>query len=163
MRDAIANGIMRHSTHRSARVEPIPLITINTRKLVLADPVKTRIGVGNMFIDHAAGLPLRSRVQSAPPAARHPVFYPQSASAWDDVARVRDTPVLRQQPWRGVDAPVRLPMRSGVLALLGMIALIAAFAGVLASVYLAGRSATAVHPESATPDHATPVVPAPSR
>jgi hypothetical protein len=136
---------MRHysSSPSFTPMKPIPLVSIDTRKHLLPDPVRTRLGVGEAFIDHAAGMPLRVR-RSAPPVA--PVMAsmasyapPGSANVWDERENVHDPNLLRQ-PIFANDDPVDLPLQSRTTAYVTMVALIVALLGVVGAILMGGRS-----------------------
>jgi len=111
-------------------MQPFPLVSIETRRHVPADPKLTRVGIGEARIDHAAGLPLRMRRAA-----------PAPATDWDDQPNIHDARRIREQMY-GNDAPVDLPLRSRSSSYIVAAALFAAFIAVCVSIFFSGISAT---------------------
>ncbi|HEX4337085.1 MAG TPA: hypothetical protein VH062_14305 [Polyangiaceae bacterium] len=127
-------------------MQPFPLVSIETRRHVPADPKMTRIGVGEARIDHAAGLPLRAR-RSAPMV--------MPTADWDEQARVHDGRQLRARMY-GTDAPVSLPLKSRSTAFMVAAALLVAFIAVGVSIFFTGISATTLMTQNAPAKEAIP-------
>jgi hypothetical protein len=90
-------------------MQPFPLVSIDARRHLVADPLRTRIGIGEARIDHAAGLPLRAR-RSAPASHAAPMPAPvrqwdTPVNDWDQQPRIHDAWQLRARTY-GTDAPV---------------------------------------------------------
>jgi hypothetical protein len=136
----------------------MPVVSVDTRRQILAEPVRTRFGVGDVRMDQAAGMPLRSRRRSMPVALPVPMPARPSAvqTSWDDEPNIHDVRLLHQR-MQALEAPVDLPLRSRAKTYVTIAALIAAFIGVLVSVVLAGRSATTSGPSNgSTPSEVAP-------
>jgi hypothetical protein len=101
------------------------------------DPVRTRIGVGEAFIDHAAGMPLQARRPSLPPSADYANVHSANGFQW-------------------TEDPVDLPLRSRTKTYVIVAALIAAFIAVLVSVVWAGGSSAAAAAGARVEAPATP-------
>jgi hypothetical protein len=163
-----------------ASMGPMPVVSIDRMRHLVPKPVRTRLGVGEAFIDHAAGAPLESRRASAPPlapamilaASAPPASSPalnmmnafHGAGARENVydPRTQEENVLGQsaapvQFW-STDDPVELPLRSPRTTYVVVAALIAAFVAVLLSVVFAGgsraSSAATETPEAIQPSSA---------
>jgi hypothetical protein len=161
-RDAFLANMIRHSSPRfdRASVQPLPLVKIDARRHVPLDPVRTRLGVGVGFIDHAAGAPLRARDSYPPPAAAYepaPVYEPvpsrsaqsrawnEQAPAWED----RSTPLEGMA--RPSQAPVNLPLQSRGKTIALAVGLFVAFAAICISIIATGISSTVSLPVSTGP------------
>lgn len=120
-------------------VEAMPVVSIDTRKHLLPNSVKTRLGVGEAIIDHAAGIPLRSRRSPIPPLAPRTALYapPTSSNVLDTHSNLSAPKLLRER-FLAYDEPVELPLRSSGAGYVLLATLIAAFVGVLVSVVLKG-------------------------
>ncbi len=118
---------------------------------MVSDPVRTRYGVGEVRIDHAAGVPLGLRRSNFAPRS----FQVPSTTDWDDQPNVHDGRRLRQQTYDVDDDRVVLPMepRRTALLIAGAIAILLTV--VCASIAFSGISATTLlghnanHPPSA--------------
>ena len=120
------------SRSSSEALGPFPLVPIDSRRHVVADPTRTRFGVGEVRIDHAAGVPLRARRLAATPA-----------SDWEEQPRFHDGAQLRARAFHpDDDAPVELPLRSRSSSIIVMAGLFLAFVAVCASIFFSGISAT---------------------
>ena len=98
------------------------------------------MGVGEAFIDHAAGMPLSSRQPSTSFAMSSVAYAPPSSPRSTESRRTGH----RQQESLGfprfpfVDDPVELPLRSRTRSYVMMGAVIAAFLAVFLTVVLSG-------------------------
>lgn len=122
------------------------------RKHLLPAPVRTRVGVGEAFIDHAAGMPLRAResIAPAPPVSTATYATPAFAAAlatpvhesWYAQANADALNPSHEYAYREYryvdDEPVDLPLRPHAKSYAVIAALVAAFVVVLVSVVLAG-------------------------
>lgn len=132
-------------------MQPSHLVSIETRRHIVPNPTKTRFGVGDATIDHAAGLPLHSRHSSPPqPPAGFATFessmpppasVPAYARTWGDEANIHDSGMLRAR-LRGDDAPVDLPLKPRWTTYAIVAVILVAFAGVGLSILFAGRTKT---------------------
>jgi hypothetical protein len=146
------------SAHRShdSRVQPFRLVSIDARRHVPRDPTRTRIGVGDQFIDHAAGKPLNARQTSPRIAAtegapryvhgvrdsqdgRHYVIAPVSPDDWEDQPNLHDGQRLRDV-LDANEAPVELPLRPRARMYLVVAGLLVAFIAMLAGTFFAGAT-----------------------
>ena len=112
-------------------MRPFPLVPIEARRHVVASPVRTRFGLGEYRIDHAAGLPLSVR-RSSPPPPSQPLaqgYYTPAPSA----------PVQRM---RYDDEPVELPLKSSSTIWLIAAAVLVAFVVAIAGMFFSGISTT---------------------
>jgi len=167
---------MASSAHRAPdpRVHPSRLIPIE-RRHIPKDATRTRLGVGDQFIDHAAGKPLSAR-QSFPgipapgddprdsmserPTGRHYVIapvHPGSSDDWADAPSLHDGERLRDV-LHANDAPVDLPLRSRGKTYLVVVGVVAAFIGILVATFFAGATSRVEAPasEPATESPAAP-------
>jgi hypothetical protein len=105
---------------------------------MVSDPVRTRYGVGEVRIDHAAGVPLGLRRSNFAPRS----FPVPPTTDWDDEPNVHDGRRLRHDPYDYDDDRVELPMepRRTALLIAGAIAIL--FIVVCASIAFSGISAT---------------------
>jgi hypothetical protein len=148
-------------------MQPSHLVSIETRRHIVPNPKRTQLGVGDAFIDHAAGMPLDAR-HSEPPPFRGPVgdssmppppgVVPRYAQSWDDEASVHDAAMLHARN-RVNDAPVDLPLKPRWTTYAIVATIVLAFAAVGLSIALSGRTHTI---EGAVPAEAPrPAAPAP--
>jgi hypothetical protein len=121
----------------SEPIRPFPLVPVEARRHILGDPVRTRLGVGEVSIDHAAGLPLVAR--SSRPAARDRAVQPRSRS-WSETPN--PAPMPRYGFTHPDDSPVDLPLRSVSRMVLVGVAVLVAFIAVVLGVFFAGFSRT---------------------
>jgi hypothetical protein len=135
-------------------MQPFPLVPIESRRHVIANPVRTRFGVGDVRIDHAAGVPLGlRRSHLAPRSAPIP-----PSTDWDDQPNMHDAGRLRRQAsYDEDDSPVVLPMRPRRTVLVIAATLVILFIAVCASIAFSGISATTLITHNAS---RTDVVPA---
>ena len=127
-------------------------------------PVRTRLGVGVGFIDHAAGAPLEARDSVPPPSPPQPPLYApapayaraprasvqsrawsEQAPAWED----RSTPLEGMA--RPSQAPVNLPLQSRAKTIALAVSLFVAFAAICISIIATGISSTVSLPLSSGP------------
>lgn len=120
-------------------MQPFPLVPIESRRHVVGDSVRTRFGVGDVRIDHAAGVPLGLRRSNFAPRST-----PITPSAdWDDQPNIHDGRQLRQQVYfEEDDSPVVLPMQPRRAALVIAATIVILFIAVCASIAFSGVSAT---------------------
>jgi hypothetical protein len=145
---------MRHAFAQTfTPLQSKPIVSVDARHWV-PNPVRTRLGVGETFIDHAAGMPLPlrrssvARVPFTPHEARYPLHEMNAALA---PSSLRSAPMpsnidgmyALQAPNRGLDEPVDLPLRSSRTTYAAVAALVIAFVAVLATVVLAGGTTQA--------------------
>jgi hypothetical protein len=131
----------------SEPIQPFPLLSVEARKHILGDPVRTRLGIGEHRIDHAAGRPLHGR-SSQPPGAPQWVIAPR-AGGWTETAPENDEPAYAASRWsRPEDAPVELPLQSTSKTVFVAVAVFIAFVAVGISMFFAGLSRTVVVTES---------------
>src|SRR5215475_13200766 len=90
----------------SSQMQPFPLVPIETRRHVVSDPVRTRYGVGEVRIDHAAGVPLGLRRSNFAPRS----FPVPPTTDWDDQPNIHEGRRLRQQSYDSEDDRVVIPM-----------------------------------------------------
>jgi hypothetical protein len=137
-------------------MQPSHLVSIETRRHILPNPTRTRLGVGASFIDHAAGVPLRSRHSSPPPVEQveqveqgggqlsvppQASAIPRYAQSWDDEASLHDSGMLHARI-RGNDAPVNLPLKPRWTTYAIVATIVVAFIAVGLSIGFAGRTHT---------------------
>ena len=115
------------------------------------------MGVGEAFIDHAAGMPLSSRQPSTASFAMHSVGYapPPSAGYAESRAAHRQQEVLAPPAFAFVDDPVELPLRSRTKSYVTIGAVIAAFLAVFLTVVLSGSRVAPSDAPSESPAPAT--------
>lgn len=156
--------MIRHPSPRSDRasMQPLPLVRIDARRHVPMDPVRTRLGVGIGFIDHAAGAPLQER-DSVPPAyppeapAYTPAYepapsVPSQSRAWSEQApRWDDWSTPFEGMARPSQAPVNLPLQSRAKMVALVVGLFVAFAAICISIIATGISAPVSLPLSTGP------------
>ncbi|HEX4476921.1 MAG TPA: hypothetical protein VH142_17650 [Polyangiaceae bacterium] len=112
-------------------LEPVPLRRISTRKHIPDEPARTRLGIGERFMDQAAGAPYSDAVFTRFDRTR------------PEPARLeRSRASLEHIEWKAEDAPVRLPMRSSGWIALAAISLVVLVIAMCVSVAEAGGSAT---------------------
>ncbi|HEY6558513.1 MAG TPA: hypothetical protein VI072_14625 [Polyangiaceae bacterium] len=145
---------MRHSsTSNYQPLERMPVVSVESRHFV-SDPVRTRMGVGEAFIDHAAGMPRSARRPSLTPFATQSVAYaPASGRPVDsrEYAERRNYGEAAPQ-FAFTDEPVDLPLRSPTKSYVMMGAVIVAFLAVFLTVALSGGR---VAPPSDAPGEVT--------
>jgi hypothetical protein len=133
------------------------------------DPVRTRLGVGVGFIDHAAGTPLKERDSVPPPyPPQAPAYTPapgpsEQSRAWSEQApRWDDWSAPFEGMARPSQAPVSLPLQSRTKMIALAVGLFVAFAAICISIIATGISSPVSLPLSSGPgvQSATPVVPA---
>jgi hypothetical protein len=135
----------QYSTSNFQPLERMPVVSVESRHFV-ADPVRTRMGVGEAFIDHAAGMPHSSRRPSLTPFATQSLAYaPASGHAIDShgygyVERRNHGQDAPQFAF--TDEPVDLPLRSPTKSYVMIGAVIVAFLAVFLTVALSGGRAT---------------------
>jgi hypothetical protein len=117
-----------HSTSRSPRTDPFLLVTVETRRHVLAERARLR-AAGELSTDSSVELPSADR-QSAPTA---------SASDWDDEPNIHDVRNLHEQ-LRANDAPIELPLRSRAVAYFIAAVLVAALVAVCVGMFVTGSA-----------------------
>jgi hypothetical protein len=154
--------MIRHPSPRSDRasMQPLPLVRIDARRHVPMDAVRTRLGVGVGFIDHAAGTPLKQRDSVPPPSPPQapayayepaPRVYGQSR-AWNEQAPGADD---WSMPFEGMarpsQAPVSLPLQSRAKMIALAVGLFVAFAAICISIIATGISSTVSLPLSTGP------------
>src|SRR5262249_53585079 len=134
--------IMRSHSPRSHSepILPFPLVPVEARRHILGDPVRTRLGIGDLSIDHAAGLPRDAR-SSWPPSSDWAV-QPRSRG-WSETPNPGRFPASSQPAWKFQDdSPVDLPMRSMSSAVIVAVAVFVAFIAVVLGTFFAGFSRT---------------------
>ena len=99
---------------------------------MVSDPVKTRYGVGEVRIDHAAGVPLGLRRSNFAPRS----FPVPGPTDWDDQPNIHDARRFQGQTYDDLDDDdlVVLPMRPRRTALLIAAAIAVLFVIVCASI-----------------------------
>ena len=142
---------MRSHSPRSPSdpIRPFPLVPVEARRHILGDPVRTRLGVGEASIDHAAGLPLEARA-SWPPAQAW-ANQPRSGG-WSETPN--HVPMSRYGFTNPNDAPVDLPLRSVSRTVLIGVAILVAFVAVVLGVFFAGFSRTILVTDVGAPEAA---------
>lgn len=106
---------------------------------MVSDPVRTRYGVGDVRIDHAAGVPLGLRRSNFAPRS----FPVPPATDWDDQPNIHDARRLYRPAYDDdEDDRVVLPMQPRRTALLIAAAIAILFIVVCASIAFSGISAT---------------------
>jgi hypothetical protein len=161
---------MPSSAHRSPdpRVQPSRLVSIDSRRHIPKTATRTRLGVGDQLIDHAAGKPLDARQSfpgiPAPPepryadgarnsaTGRHYVIAPVAPSDWEDQPSLHDRQRLRDV-MDANEAPVDLPLRSRTKMYLVVAGLVVGFIAVLAGTFFAGASSQVHDSAGKDPSH----------
>ena len=120
----------------------MPVVSVESRHFV-SDPVRTRMGVGEAFIDHAAGMPHSSRHPSLTPFATQSIAYaPVSGRAIDSREYAESRHYGESAPqFAFTDEPVDLPLRSPTRSYVMIGAVIVAFLAVFLTVALSGGRA----------------------
>jgi hypothetical protein len=152
------------------------LIAIDSRRHIPKDATRTRLGIGDQFIDHAAGKPLSARQSFAgipAPAddaghsvagratSRHYVIAPvhpgSSSEDWADAPSLHDRQKL-SEVLHANEAPVDLPLRSRARTYLVIAGIVVAFIAMLAGTFFAGATSQVKEPVE---DPAVPAEPSP--